>query len=277
VSWLASWPKSGNTWVRMMLTAYRWGTLDINMSGEIVVGDCQPYAYHTVAPTQLKDMTPAEILFLRHAALAHIIARFPHNPVVLKSHNANVRAGSVDLIPQEMSGPSVYVVRDPRDVLVSYADHMGHTLEQAAESMNNMGSCLDQGNLGIYHHLTTWSQHVRSWAEQESIPVKVLRYEDLLEDPRGEFQQVLEHLGLSVDEERLDLAVELASFDHLRRQEQENGFREASPKAGDFFKRGTAGGWQEVVPREIVEKLEADHREVMQMLGYEPVRAAASF
>lgn len=271
VSWLASYPKSGNTWVRMMLTAYRWGAVDINTTGEIVMGDCQPYAYHSVAPMQLCDMTPTEILFLRHAALAHINARFPHNPVMLKTHSANIRAGSVDMIPKEMSGPSVYLVRDPRDVLISYAEHMGHTLERAAETMNNMGSALDQGELGIYHHLTTWSQHVRSWAENAQFPVLVVRYEDLLEDTESEFKRILEHLGLDVDDERIGAAVEQCRFERLQAQEEENGFREASAKAERFFKRGAAGNWRSHLPQDLVGKIEEDHGEVMEIMGYQRV------
>jgi len=267
--WLASYPKSGNTWMRFLLTAYQWGDLAINAAFESTMGDGQPYAYHTVSPLPLKDMSPTEILFLRHAALVHIIARFPHNPVILKTHNANVRAGSVDLIPKEMTAPSIYIVRDPRDVLISYAEHMGHTLEQAAGTMNEMGACLDQGQLGIYHHLTTWSQHVRSWADDAKFDLLVVRYEDMLEDPKRELRRAVEHMGMPLYEERLDNAVELCRFERLRGQEDEQGFKEKSPKAERVFVRGTAGNWREGVPVDLVAKIEQDHGEVMERMGYE--------
>lgn len=273
--WLASFPKSGNTWARRLYSRVKLGVSGLNINDEATILDNQVYAHKVAAPLDLADMTPEQKLFLRYTALLHIMARAPHTPLVLKTHNANIRVKHVDLIPEEMSEAAVYLIRDPRDVVISYAEHTGNDLDDMIDGMNKPGHMVEQSDTGIYHYLTTWSMHVKTWVDDSTFPVTVIRYEDLLTDPFTEFGRMLDTFGLEVDDDTLAASIEDMKFANLKRQEQEGGFIEAS-RHTKFFKRGTSGGWKETLTPEQVERIENDHGEIMTRFGYELTSKAAA-
>lgn len=273
--WHASFPKSGNTWARLLLGAYKLGVGNINTNNEVTISDNQLYAYNAVAPIPLADMADGAKLYLRNTALMHIIARAIHDPVILKTHHANIEVGEVSLIPEAMTAGAVYMVRDPRDVAISYSEHIGKSIDEGIFSMNQMGHTVHQEEVGLHHYLTSWSNHVRGWMDHGEFPRTIIKYEDMLKDTRGEFVRILEAFGMPVIDHKIDYAIEMMQFDELKRQEKRAGFIEAS-KNTKFFKRGTSGHWKDILTEEQVAQIEKDHGEMMQRLGYELVTKAAA-
>jgi len=114
----------------------------------------------------------------------------------------------------------------------------------------------------------SWSAHVRSWLSVKDFPVFTVRYEDLRADPVAQFYDILEFLdapGLSV--EAVEDAVERTQFDRLKKTAAEQG----SPGTGhqeEFFRSGKTDGWKEELPVEVARKIEKDHGEMMEQLGY---------
>jgi len=271
--WHASFPKSGNTWARLLLGAYKLGVGNINTNNEVTISDNQLYAYNAVAPIALADMADGAKLYLRNTALMHIIARAIHTPVILKTHHANIEVVEVHLIPEAMTAGAVYMVRDPRDVVISYAEHIGKDIDAGIHAMSQMGHTIHSESVGLHHYLTSWSNHVRGWLDHGKFPRTIIKYEDMLEDTRGEFVKILEAFGMPVIDRKVDYAIEMTQFDELKRQEKRAGFIEAS-KNTKFFKRGTSGHWKDILTDEQVARIEEDHGEMMQRLGYELVTKA---
>lgn len=271
--WLASYPKSGNTWVRMLIQAYHYGSVDINRPA-FVRGDNDLIAYQAVSPFPLNIISNAQTVMMRPAALMQSTARNQYDRCILKTHHAAVDVFGIPLIPEWITQAAVYLVRDPRDVAISLAKHVGQTIDGAIDLMNapnaQMGYEESEG-VPLGHILLRWSQHVDSWCRHPCKPTVVL-YEHLLANPKKHLRRILETYNYDIDEQRLANAVELCRIDHLRRQESKRGFVEASSKADRFFGNGTNGGWQDVLADEQVERIESAHGTVMSHVGY-PVTA----
>lgn len=260
--WLASYPKSGNTWVRMLLNAHHSGALDINANAGCTEYDCNVYLHRALAPFAIEEVVPETLLFLRHAVLLHLLAGTRHNPTIIKTHNANKCVEEVELIPSAMTLGAVYIVRDPRDVAVSFARHTGQTIDLTIAHMAGINNRLQSENNPVASWLGTWSDHVNSWCDGEPC---IVRYEDLLSDTVGQFTRILKAFGIKQDPERIEKAVELCRLDRLMKQEEKSGFVETG-KAERFFGQGK--GWQLELTPEQVRRIEHDHGEVMKKHGY---------
>lgn len=111
--------------------------------------------------------------------------------------------------------------------------------------------------------LLSWSSHVKSW--DSSGVVRIMRYEDLVENPIQWFTEILLRYGVKPDAEKVRASVSAAKMENLSRQEEENGFVERY-NDGTFF--GGTKDWREALPRGLARKIREDHAEIMEQLGY---------
>jgi hypothetical protein len=267
VHWLGSYPKSGNTWVRLFLAAYRYGVANINQAAELMKGDNNLPAYQAASPVPINSATTHEALGLRYAALMHLVSQHAVDPVILKTHNAAATLNGVELIWEPITEASVYLVRDPRDVALSYSRHVGKSVDDTIELMGQELARTTTHDTEVAHFLSSWSNHVESWLAKDN--VTVIRYEDLLKDPVPGFVEIVKAVGYDLDEERVAAAVDAVAFDKLKQQEKAHGFLEASRKNSSFFHKGKAGRWRDTLTAEQVARIEQDHGKMMQLCGYE--------
>lgn len=286
--WLASYPKSGNTWLRMLIGALAvepGGALDINalpqQSGIASGRD----AFERVTFIDSDLLTHGEIDRLRprvYEELARGVcdeddddcsslpARF------VKAHDAYVSTpeGEPLLAGARGADGAILIVRDPRAVAPSLANHVGATIDEAIALMCDSGFCFcgktDRLHPQFRQKLLDWSDHAASWLDQSDLPVHLLRYEDLSADTPAALRRVLDFAGLSFSDDTIRRAVALASFTEMRRQEQERGFREAPKRhAAQFFRRGQTDAWREELTATQAERVEREHAAMMRQLGYE--------
>jgi hypothetical protein len=170
---------------------------------------------------------------------------------------------------------AVYVLRNPLDVVLSVADHFGMSIDAAIDFLNSetTGSPTDEANVASV--LSSWSAHVRSWADGGGEATHVMRFEDLLQNPAKSFRALVRFLGLERNEPRLRQAMRFSSFGELRRQERERGFRERSPNSKRFFRSGRKDQWRTALERGQVQRIVAAHGETMRRFGYLPGGTAA--
>lgn len=272
--WLASYPKSGNTWFRAVYTAWRAdGPIDLaELQGGPIASSRELFDQALGIPSS--SLTPDEVELLRPRA-DELIAAGDSEPRLRKIHDAYFRGpGGESIVSVGATRSALYVVRDPRDVAVSLAHHSGKTPEWAAGHLANPDAGVGGGRDGLARQLRqrlgTWSDHVRSWVDETPFPVEVVRYEDCIAAPVATFARALRWAGFApVDEARLAGAVDSVTFERLRDAEQEQGFRERPSEAGAFFRRGESGAWREELPAELAARIEDEHGEVMARLGYE--------
>ncbi|MEN9573673.1 MAG: hypothetical protein RL514_1528 [Verrucomicrobiota bacterium] len=267
IVWLASYPKSGNTWFRAFLAnllADAVEPVDINALGAQTFSSVD--MLDEVVGWECTDLTLAELAALRLAAQEALAVEEP----VLKVHEACTDPVSgASLFSPAATRAALYFIRNPLDVCVSYAHHYHITLDEAVAFMNEPRNRIRRKggmNGQLPQPLGTWSHHVASWME---FPGRVLpiRYEDMLARPEETFLAACQFAGFPDDLARIRRAVTHASFDRLRAQEAANGFREAS-RGSVFFRSGKAGGWRNVLSPGQVQTIVQHHDAVMRRFGY---------
>jgi hypothetical protein len=176
------------------------------------------------------------------------------------------------MFPPEITRGVIYFVRNPLDVAVSFAHHLNLSIDKTIEIMNNPGYafCDRSGKLQnqLRQRLGTWSNHVKSWIDDSVLPVLVLRYEDMTERTYETFSSAVSFIGLDNKQDIIEKALQLSSFEELRKQEELKGFGEKSPGSGSFFRKGVAGDWKNVLTSEQINMILQGHAEVMKRFGY---------
>ena len=287
--WLASYPKSGNTWFRMLvanLSARDGKPLDINDLPERggIASARGPFDHLTLIDSGL--LTHDEIDCLRprvYEALARGAQDDeydnPQNipPVrFVKVHDAYTLTpkGEPLLAGRRGADGVILIVRDPRDVAPSLANHNGLSIDGAIALMNNPRAvyCAKPGRLDtqLRQKLPSWSGYLESWFDQSDVPLHLVRYEDMKADTVGTFRRALDFAGRPTSDEDIRRAVGYADFAELRRQEEDKGFNETPRRPGGlFFRRGEVGAWRDELAPEQARLIEAAHAPMMRRLGYE--------
>ena len=277
IVWLASYPKSGNTWMRVLLTNYLRNSqtpADINNldGGPIASARLWFDEWAGIEASALDDVTIERL----RPDVYRCMAREADDTLYMKVHDAWGRTGRGEAIfPADVTAGVVYIVRNPLDMAASCAHHWGVDIEKAVTNMcdpefvivRSLGGLSDQ----LRQNLRSWSGHVNSWLDESGLPIHPVRYEDMLVDPEATFGAVIRFCGLPLDLERLRRAVAFSDFSELQRQERSKGFRERSVRApGPFFRRGKAGVWREELPEKQFVRMLKAHGEMMTRFGYLP-------
>ncbi len=276
IVWIASYPKSGNTWTRaflhnlLRLLEGKDGPVDINAMNEYSTTDRHVLRYAKLAGKDAKELTRDDVARLR-PQVQEMIADEGDGLTLLKTHNClALDKGYPTINPKATSG-AIYIVRNPLDVAISFANHLGKTIDEAIEVMNTPGVETPITEKGVYEIYGSWSEHVESWTRKKHRAIYVMRYEDMLADPMKTFGNLARHLLLFPTQEQLRKAIEYSSFRKLKEQEEKKGFRERPEVSKVFFRSGKSGEWREKLTPEQVEKIVSAHKEQMKRFGYYPL------
>jgi hypothetical protein len=269
--WLASFPKSGNTWLRAFLANYLADAAEpvaIDRLPGFAFGDMRAEPYLKLAARREPSLSWAELNRLRPQVHRAIAASGP-GIVFVKTHSALTVLDGVPTITPDVTFGAIHVVRNPLDVAVSFAEHYGLTLDQGVAALGFARLEIDPKPGHVRQFLSDWSSHARGWLQAPGLYRLTLRYEDLLADASAGFRRVLDFLKVKdADDARLQRAIRHSSFAELARQEAQGGFVERSKNAARFFHRGRAGGWREILSPAQVEGVVSRHRAMMAELGY---------
>lgn len=278
ILWLASYPKSGNTWLRVFLhNLFRDPNepYDINKLHEFCSADSVSAWYEQMAGRKATELSEEEVASLRpkvHEALT----RIHPDTVFVKTHNALIVSHGTEMITMAQTAGAIYVVRNPLDVALSYADHYGLDIDTAIEALNLPGQAMTNTERHVYQVFGSWSENVKSWTGNPHPALHVMRYEDMTDRPLETFGAVAAFLGLRPTRERLQRAIDNSSFGELQKQEAARGFEERSEKAEKFFRKGQSGQWREVLTPAQVDRIVSAHEEQMRRFGYWPLPANRS-
>ena len=272
--WIASYPKSGNTWVRVflhnLLRELRGdsdGAQSINALHEMTGREALKPYFDRRLGKPAEQATAQEIAEARFAVQADMTAG-AGGPLFIKTHNAVANVEGFPTINFDVTLAAVYLVRNPLDVAVSYSQFAGIPIDAIIALMAE-ASGVGAGNAHrVYEFMGSWSFNVASWLSVPHRPVLILRYEDMLQNPIRCFGRLASFLRLKPSEEQLLRAIEKSSFDALARQEEQNGFIEKPPEAKKFFRAGRAGQWKDVLSQRQVDAIVAAHAPMMMRFGY---------
>lgn len=229
-------------------------------------GDARRDLFAEVSEKPTDAIEPRDVPALR-AEVHRMLASRPGLTFV-KTHNALMSVGGYPTITPDVTAAAIYVVRDPRDVALSYASHYAIGVDKAIELMGSDNLFITAGD-EIYHFLSSWSGNVSSWLNHpESLRCKIIRYEDMSLEPVKTFRKLLKFLERPHDRARLRRAIKHSSFKTVSSQEAKSGFCETSRKAKRFFRSGKVGAWREELTGKQADRIVADHGEVMERMKY---------
>ncbi len=277
--WLASYPKSGNTWLRLflsnLLNTESNEAININ---SISIGDIASSRrwVEGCLGIEIKELSDDEIDRLRPYAYQWC---FEHNQYdshtthqFHKVHDAcRVLSNGQALIPGQASSGAVYLVRNPLDIAVSGANHANISIDQAVGSLCDARFALAESpekmDNQLRQFLGDWSNHVSSWLQNDMRKL-IIRYEDMSHHPLPTFQHIARFLGLPSDADSVKAALLNCQFKTVQQQESEYGFNEKPPKATSFFRKGIVGDWVHHLDDSQVNAIINCHHSIMKKMGY---------
>ena len=273
IYWLASYPKSGNTWFRIFLSNYLNDKSETISLDDISTGSIASsrLMFDDISALPSSELLQSEIDTLRpeiYKEFSQELEGFSYNKV----HDAYIMVGEKPMFPEVVSAGIIYFIRNPLDVVISYANHSSIEIDKSIGCITDEKFGLSDSkkklNSQLRQYMGSWSNHVKSWTEQTNIPVLVIRYEDMLTDTYGEFKRALEFLNLDFNEDKFIKSIENSSFDNLKKTEAKDGFKERPLKTKSFFATGKSGNWKDKLSEEQINKVIEKNKEQMIEFAY---------
>ena len=197
----------------------------------------------------------------------------------LKTHSAICNVDGSDFTDKENTLGAIYVVRDPRNVILSLSNHFDYSIEKSLEMICNKKQIItnptkENRYLG-FTVVSDWQNHYRTWKNFKLVEVKIVKYEDLILSPKNTFISILNFINkfmqVDIDEDRIKNVLMSTEFSKLQQSENKYGFKESSNMSGfnkKFFNLGPKNDWKNLLKKEIQEKIENHFKEEMKELGY---------
>ena len=271
IIWIASYPKSGNTWVRLFLKSYFLGKneqLDINE--DIKIPSFPETKYFDLLNIDYTRVTE----LVKNWSLIQDSINLNGKTNFLKTHNGMFAINNHKFTDEKNTIGAIYIVRDPRDVALSSAHHFGLTLEMAVENILNPKNreIMEYKNKKYTHSiLGSWSDNYNSWKAYPLTDIIIIKYEDLINDTKNSFLKILEYLkkknNIKIDLDKMEKAIEETSFNNLKQKEDAFGFKERS-EHGLFFRKGIVGEWKNNLDKKLSNKIENAFQKEMKELKY---------
>ena len=273
IIWLASYPKSGNTWLRSFLVNYlnkRTSNFDLNLVEQIQkFPNLEFFNEFNVNFNKFPEIVKN---WINMQELINLKKEFTY----LKTHNAMCTINNYPFTNKLNTIGFIYLVRDPRDVVISYSHHINESIEYTFNIMkqNSFAEATHQGNSikGTYEVMMgSWAEHYNSWKNYSSVKKIIIKYEDLILNTYETFFKIINYLnkinGLSIDGEMIKKSIDNTSFKNLQNLEKKFGFKEKK-KEGVFFRKGKSGNWKNELDKKIAFQIEQAFEEEMKELNY---------
>jgi len=281
IIWLASYPKNGNTWLRSLISAYYYTNDGFFLGDKQLINISQFPVKENFDSFKYDLRKPGDTTRLWVAAQEKINS---DNKVrFFKTHNALVKIGQNDFTNQKNTLGGIYIVRDPRNVLDSMSRHFQMNYDKALNTMQDENSFTydfkKKNDYSDYQFISSWEKNYQSWKNNKLIPVKFLRYEDLLKETFLIFKEIIDFIDKLTNNkkgfsrEKAKNAVKSTSFENLKEIEKTNGFSEViisreKEKKIPFFHLGPKNRWQENFDTNFIEKLNYIFKKNLSELDY---------
>jgi len=282
IIWLPSYPKSGNTFLRSLLTAYLF-TKDGKFNFDVLKNINQFPNNITFEKLGIDISNEKEVIKNYIKVQEETNKRDGQGIRFLKTHSTLQDIDGHKFTNLNNCLGAIYIVRDPRDIAKSYSNHYQTSLDDAINEMKNfkisggIKNSKDRKSETIVH-IGSWSSHYASWKEFDKVDRYLLiKYEDLVEETEKTFLKVLTFIckitkkKLDLDKNKLKNVLNTTTFSNLQNLEKKNGFGEASNLNGKkitFFKYGAKNNWKNFLTSENKKTIEDLFKEEMKELGY---------
>ncbi|MCD0486924.1 sulfotransferase domain-containing protein [Pedobacter sp. MC2016-14] len=246
--WLSSYPKSGNTWLRLFLSALFSEANDLNINDTPLN---QNISSRSIIDSALgmssANLPESDYLKFRSRLYFNWARDQPSlDKIICKVHDACILKEEI-LFPPSITRGTIYILRNPFDIVASMANHFKVSIDKSVHMLcsNTHGLAQRQTRLGVQlsQHLGTWGNHVDSWVNVHAENILIIKYEDLIKDSLTEFGKIIQYAELGYDQKAIEKAIVQTSFKNLQEKEKKEKFK-MTPKVDTFFRQGKSGQWR---------------------------------
>ena len=274
IFWIASYPKSGNTWLRTLISSYYYS--DDGIYSENLIKRIRQFPekmHFTDFDYNQNIVTDTSRFWIK----AQEKINKDNKLKFFKTHNAFGALNNNHFTDNKNSIGVIYIIRDPRNVITSLMNHYELDKEQAIKWMTNEKNYIydvinfNEDGYSDFQFISSWNTNYKSWLLQKKIPIKFIKYEDLLNKTFTVFKDVINFINITtrnnekIKIDKLKNSINSTFFDKLQDMEKKNGFSEAitskkNNKKIPFFNMGPKNDWKKVLDKNLINRLN-DHFE----------------
>ena len=272
IMWLASYPKSGNTWVRALLTNYLYNeNYKENAFSKLDMIKSFPQKYAFKGIVDEHELEKNYMMLFKYFIEAQKKINRDNNLHIIKTHNICGSVNNFDFTDKENTMGSTYILRDPRSIAVSYAYHANISFEKSVEIM------MDEKRITLHKKIypearSSWKIHLKSWLNHP-MPKIFIKYEELETNTHECFKSILGFINkfikkkIEINDEKILKTVKNCSFDNLSDLEKKLGFAEKG-KNVNFFRKGKTDEWKTALSTELISKIEKEFSDELKEFKY---------
>jgi len=281
IIWLASYPKSGNTWVRSFISSLLYsndGTNDFSKLENI-----KQFPVRSQFQNFIDDLQDIKQVYQNWSIVQNYL-NLDNKIKFIKTHHVNCKIDNFKFTDDTNSIGVIYIVRDPRNVACSVKNHFSlENFEEVKEFIfrehNWLGIVANKKLKPLDNKIPTlissWKTNYLSW-KNKTKNYLLIKYEDLIKDPHTEFSKISKylenHLNTKFDQKKIMRAIETCSFKNLQNLEMEGKFEEGTidknNKSVRFFHLGPDNDWKKILDKKIADEITAKFEPEMKELGY---------
>ena len=278
IIWLASYPKSGNTWVRSIIAALMYtqdGVFNFSLLDKI--RQFPSNIFFKDLSNNLSNINE----IAKHWEAAQDLINLDNQIKFLKTHHLKCKINEHNFTNNKNTLGTIYVVRDPRNLVNSISNHYSKSLEEAKEFMftpRYLFGFKKDGNLkkdGVKTILGTWNEHFNFWRANNK-NFLLIKYEDLIKDTNLELSKIITFLkkfiNIQINENKIKNILDSTNFEHLKKLEEKGQFNENAYEniylKKKFFNLGPKNNWENVLDNKIKKEIESKFSKEMKELGY---------
>ena len=274
IIWCASYPKSGNTWIRAIIASLIYsqdGIFDFKILKKI--GQFPKRSYFRKFTQNYSDLKKISNYWISAQEEINKDGKLR----IFKTHNGNYNFLENDFTNIKNTCGVIYIVRDPRNIITSLSNHYKLNLNESLDFildekrfLFNVNDTNDISEENIITLLGSWKNHYNSW--KISSNAIIIKYEDLLSDPKLQINKLCLFINkfskIDFNDQKINNIIKTTSFEELRKKEDEHGFEEASNQNTKFFNLGPKNVWKNMVNEKLILSIEKNFYNEMKELRY---------
>ena len=277
ILWLASYPKSGNTLLRSFLSTYFFSK-DGNFNFDLL-RNIKQYPNNKLFLELGVDISNRHEIAKNHLNAQKLINQNKKSFQFWKTHSSFVKMDGYSFTDLNNTLGVIYIVRDPRDVVISYSHHNNQTIEQTLKMINQNYILGAEIKDSIPVYLGSWSYNYNSWKVFKNINKYLLiKYEELVLNDEKYFKKILffikniSKMDFDISEKKIKKVLEEIKFEKLKKLEKEKGFHESKKddkgNTINFFRSGKTKQWKNYLDLKTKNMIEEVCQKEMKELGY---------
>ena len=280
IIWIASYPKSGNTWLRVLISSYYYSEKGIfNQSSLPNISQFPQEKYFKSFKYDPRVVTDTVKFWISAQEIINKDKKFKF----FKTHNVLGAINNSKFTDKKNTIGCIYVVRDPRNVLTSLQNHYEMSKEESLNFMLNENKFIYdhsvKNDYSNFQFISSWEKNYQSWINQKNFSVITIKYEDLINDTLETFKKVIEYIELitksreGYNDKKAENSIQSTSFEKMKNMEKKNGFTESILSKNEsqkipFFHLGPKNDWRNIFDENYQKKINLIFKQNLKELNY---------